>query len=68
MTGGPIERVESIYDHIKINIEQTVKGARCTVTYDRSDHKIEQAVTAAVDAYALTIQELKSRELKVDDS
>ena len=57
-----------INDHIKVNIEQTAKGARVTVTYDRSDHNVEEAVNGAIQAYETTIAELQQRGMKVDDS
>ena len=56
----------SIYDHLKINIEQSVKGSRVTVTYDRSDHNIDEAVLKAVEMYKKTLDTLKSQGLKVD--
>lgn len=59
---------ESIYDHIKINIEQTAKGARVTVTYDRSDHALEIAIPKSVEIYRKTIEELKAQNLKVDEA
>lgn len=57
-----------VNDHIKVNIEQTAKGARVTVTYDRSDHDIQEAVNGAVQTYETTIEELNQRGMKVDDS
>lgn len=57
-----------INDHIKINIEQSSKGARCTVTYDRSDHNMEDAVNGAVECYLATIKQLKEAGAKVDES
>ena len=60
--------VTQINDHIKVNIEQTAKGARVTVTYDRSDHNVEEAVNGAIQAYETTILELKERGLKVDEA
>ncbi len=60
--------VTQINDHIKVNIEQTAKGARVTVTYDRSDHDIQEAVNGAIQAYETTILELKERGLKVDEA
>ena len=65
--GQEPERVESVYDHIKINIEQSAKGARVTVTYDRSDHDIEVAVEDAILTYVQTIKNLKEQGLKVDE-
>ena len=62
------EKQVIISDHIKINIEQTAKGARCTVTYDRSDHDMAKAISAAVDGYIATIAELKEQGAKVDES
>ncbi len=56
----------SIYDHLKINIEKTSKGARVSVTYDRSDHEIDKAVDEAVDLYQKTIAELEKRGLQVE--
>ena len=61
------ETTRVISDHIKINIEQTAKGARCTVTYDRSDHDMAKAISAAVDGYIATIAELKEQGAKVDE-
>jgi uncharacterized protein YdcH (DUF465 family) len=58
----------NVYDHIKISIEQTSKGARVTATYDRSDHDIQEAVNGAIQAYETTILELKERGLKVDEA
>ena len=60
------ENSVNIYDHIKVNIEQTTKGARVTVTYDRSDHSIDEAVLGAINTYEQTIEELKQRGMKVD--
>lgn len=61
------EPITSIYDHLKINIEMTAKGfARCTVTYDRSDHNIDEAVNKAVEMYKKTLDTLKDQGLKVD--
>lgn len=57
----------SINDHIKINIEQSAKGARVIVTLDRSDHDINKAVEQAIEIYQKSIQGLKNRSLKVDD-
>jgi len=57
-----------VFDHIKINIEQSSKGARVTVTYDRSDHDMVVAVNNAVKLYGATIQELKNNGLKVDEA
>lgn len=57
----------SIYDHLKVNIEQTAKGARVTVTYDRSDHDIGKAVQNAVSLYQLTMQELINRKIPLDE-
>lgn len=57
-----------IGDHIKIAIEQTVKGARVTATIDRSDHDIDEAVGQAVRTYKETIEHLKEMGLKVDEN
>lgn len=62
------EQTQVINDHIKINIEQSAKGARVTVTYDRSDHDIEVAVMDAILIYETTIKNLKDQGLKVDES
>lgn len=62
------ERMESVYDHIKINIEQSAKGVRCTVTLDRSDHNIDEAIRQAVATYRGTLYALKSESIKVDES
>lgn len=67
MTIIPDQVTASIYDHIKINIEQTVKGARVTVTYDRSDHDIDLAVSKSVELYKKTVDTLKTQNLKVDE-
>lgn len=64
----PTEESRIISDHIKINIEQSAKGARVTVTYDRSDHDLEVAVHDAVVLYKSTLAELKNELLKVDES
>lgn len=56
----------SIYDHLKINVEMSSKGARVNVTYDRSDHNIDEAVNKAVEMYKKTLDTLKSQGLKVD--
>ena len=53
---------------IKLGIEQTAKGVRVTVTLIQVDHQIDVAVQKAVDAYELTIDQLKERGLKVDES
>lgn len=57
-----------VYDHLKINIEQSSKGARVTVTYDRSDHDIDEAVGRAAKLYQDTIEHLKEMNMKVDES
>jgi hypothetical protein len=57
-----------VFDHIKINIEQSAKGARVTVTYDRSDHDIDTAVSKSVETYKKTIQKLKDENMKVDEA
>ena len=44
-----------ISDHLKVSIEQTAKGARVSVTYDRSDHDIDTAVKDAIKAYKKTV-------------
>lgn len=62
------ETMTSIYDHLKINIEQTAKGARINVTLDRSDHDIEKAITQAVATYKETLNRLKETGLKIDES
>jgi len=61
-------KTEVVNDHIKVNIEQTSKGARVTVTYDRSDHSIDEAVLGAINTYEQTIEELKQRGMKVDEA
>lgn len=63
-----IETVITTYDHLKVNIEQTAKGARVTVTYDRSDHDIHTAVYNAVTMYKDTISLLQKEGMKVDES
>lgn len=62
------QTTHSIYDHLKINIEQTAKGARVTVTYDRSDHDLDIAVSKSVELYKKTVEELKANNMKVDES
>jgi hypothetical protein len=54
------------YDHLKINIEQSSKGSRVTVTYDRSDHNIDEAVLKAVEMYKKTLETLRTQGLKID--
>lgn len=54
-------------NHIKINIEQSAKGARVTVTLDREDHEIDKAIDQAVNAYIGTIDKLKELDLRVDE-
>ncbi|MDN5844735.1 MAG: hypothetical protein L0H53_00500 [Candidatus Nitrosocosmicus sp.] len=58
----------TIYDHLKITIEQTSKGARVSITYDRSDHDIDKAVSKSVEIYKKTIEKLKAESMKVDES
>lgn len=55
-----------IYDHLKINIEQSAKGARVTITYDRSDHDIVKAVDNAVELYIKICKKLEEEKAKVD--
>lgn len=62
------ETVVTTYDHLKINIEQTAKGARVTVTYDRSDHDLTNASAHAVELYKMTIGMLEHEGLKVDEA
>lgn len=54
-------------DHIKVNIEQTAKGARVTITLDRSDHDIDKAVEQAIETYERTLLGLKTHGFKVDE-
>lgn len=63
-----VQKTQMINDHIKINIEQSSKGARVTVTYDRSDHVMEAAVNEAVAGYEYTLKLMKDKGLKVDES
>lgn len=63
-----VETTQVISDHIKIGIEQSSKGARVSVTYDRSDHDIEVAVEDAILTYVTTIKNLKEQGMKVDES
>ena len=63
-----VDKVITTYDHLKIAIEQTAKGARVTVTYDRSDHDIHTAVFNAVTMYKDTISLLQKENMKVDEA
>lgn len=62
-----IQKTQVINDHIKVNIEQTAKGCRTTVTFDRSDHNIDEAVTKAVELFKKTTDELKKQGVKIDE-
>ena len=68
MSNNEIQTNIGVYDHLKINIEQSAKGARVTVTYDRSDHNIDEAVTKAVETYKKSIEKLKAESMKVDEA
>lgn len=63
-----VETVLTTYDHLKINISMTSKGARVEVTYDRSDHDIHTAVFNAVTMYKDTISLLQKENMKVDEA
>ncbi|MDN5844745.1 MAG: hypothetical protein L0H53_00550 [Candidatus Nitrosocosmicus sp.] len=68
MTSHENNMMTSIYDHLKISILQSSKGARVEVTYDRSDHDLDIAVSKSVELYKKTIEALKTQNLKVDDN
>ena len=63
-----VETVLTTYDHLKINISMTSKGARVEVTFDRSDHDIHTAVFNAVTMYKDTISLLQKENMKVDEA
>ena len=63
-----VETVLTTYDHLKINISMTSKGARVEVTYDRSDHDIHTAIFNAVTMYKDTISLLQKENMKVDEA
>lgn len=65
---GTITNYHNTDDHIKINIEQSAKGARVTVTLDRADHDIDSAIDQAVHTYKGTIEALKVENMKVDEA
>ena len=54
-------------DHIKLSISQTANGARISVTIDRDDHNIDEAVKQAIVAYKKTIRKLVAEGIRVEN-
>jgi len=66
MSNSNSEQLFYIKDHIQVKIDQTAKGARVTVTVDRSDHDIGSAVSQAIQVYESSIKGLEEKSLLVD--
>lgn len=54
-------------NHLKVSIAQTANGARVSVTVDREDHNIDEAVKQSVLLYKKTIRKLVSNGIKVEN-
>lgn len=62
-----MEILETVKDHVKVSIAQTANGARVSVTIDRDDHNIDEAVKQAIVTYKKTIRKLVAEGIRVEN-